>query len=58
MEEVSETQYARFVSAVNTNFRRFQGKEFAYISVDELVYYFKIIEFGDYEIIKVEINYG
>ena len=56
MDEVSEEQYARFVSAVNTNFRRFEGLEFAYIAVDELVYFFRIIEFDDYVIVKVELN--
>ena len=50
---VNNSEYARFVSAVNTNYARFKDRKFAYIVIDDMVYYFRNYEFGDYEILEI-----
>ena len=54
--EISEEQYARFVSAVNTNYSRFEGKDYAYIAIDDKIYLFRNYEFNVYKIIRIGEN--
>ena len=58
MQEVSEELYARFISAVNSNFKRFEGRKYAEIAIGNLLFYFRIIAFNDYDILWVGENNG
>lgn len=52
MIRLTAAQYARFKSAVNSNFGRFEGKHMADIMVGDDYYVFIIDEFDEYEIVK------
>ena len=56
MEEVSEELYARFVSAINTNFKRFENRKYGEIAIGEVLFYFRINAFDDYDILWVGEN--
>ena len=52
MIKLTKEEYARFMTAVNTNYYyRFANKDFGRIVVDTKIYSFRIYEFGEYEII-------
>ena len=50
---IDREKYARFLSVVNTNYRKFRNKKFAYIILDDEVIYFRNFGFNDYEIIEI-----
>lgn len=53
MKIISKIEYAKFKTEVNTNFRRFEGRNVAVIIIDNKYYVFEIYGFDDYVVIQV-----
>ena len=53
---ISREEYARFISAVNTNYSWFRNIDYPYIAIDDKIYLFRNYGFGEYEIIWVGEN--
>lgn len=52
MVKLTKAEYARFMSAVNTNYYdRFVNKDFGRIVIDTKIYSFRIYGFSEYEVI-------
>ena len=45
-------EYARVMSAINTNFSRFKGKEKGVMAIGDYLYYFNVNGFDDYNFYK------
>ena len=56
MMQVTRELYARFLSAVNSNFSRFRGRKYAQIALDDVLIYFAIRGFNDYDILWIGKN--
>lgn len=50
--KLRRTEYARVMSAINTNFSRCEGRQKDQMAVGNYVYYFYINSFDDYEFYK------
>ena len=53
MKYIPKAEYAKFKTEVNTNFRRFEGRNVAVIMIDNKYYVFEIYGFDDYVVIQV-----
>ena len=53
--KMTKSEYAQVVSAINTVFySRFEGEEFSVICIGNHKYYFRIIDFDEYEFLERE----
>lgn len=50
--KLQRAEYARVMSAINTNFSRFKGRDKGLMAVGSYLYYFYINDFDDYKFYK------
>ena len=57
MKYIPKAEYAKLINEINTNYSRFKTKKFVLVPIDDKLYYIRINQFNDYDILWVGDNY-
>ena len=57
MKYIPKAEYAKLIHEINTNYSRFKTKKFVLVPIDDKLYYIRINQFNDYDILWVGDNY-